>query len=205
VGKKPPEELYKYKIVCMAVLERLSEQGLIDLYYGDETGVSTAGYCPYAWQGKEEDLSVAALPISRQRLNCFGCISRTNQFWSATTAKAVDGEFIFEQLNAFTQTLTKPAVLVLDNARIHKTDKILRHLEQWQQSNLYIFYLPPYSPHLNIAETLWRVMKGKWLEVKDYGSAQTLFEATKKCLKEVGITRTIHFSPFTINYFPRGT
>jgi transposase len=103
------------------------------------------------------------------------------------------------QLNAFSQTLTKPTVLVLDNASIHKTAKILNHLEQWQQSNLYIFYLPPYSPHLNIAETLWRVMKGKWLEVKDYSSAQTLFVATKKCLSEVGITRTIRFSPFNIN------
>jgi hypothetical protein len=69
VGKKPPQELYEYKIVCLAVLEHLSEQGLIALYYGDETGVSTAGYCPYAWQHKDEKLSVAALPISRQRLN----------------------------------------------------------------------------------------------------------------------------------------
>jgi transposase len=199
VGKKPDQELYEYKLACLAVLERLREQGLIDLYYGDETGVSTAGYCPYAWQHKAEKLSIAALPISRQRLNCFGCISRTNQFWHATTLKSIDGEFVFEQLEAFSLTLRKPTVLVLDNARIHKTRKILKHLEQWQQRNLYIFYLPPYSPHLNIAETLWRVMKGKWLEVKDYSSAQTLFEATKKCLSEVGASRTIHFSPFNIN------
>jgi len=199
VGKKPDKELYEYKLVCLAVLEHLREQGLIDLYYGDETGVSTAGYCPYAWQHKDEDLSIAALPISRQRLNCFGCISRTNQFWSATTTKAIDGEFIFEQLNAFSQTLSKPTVLVLDNARIHKTAKILNYLEQWQQSNLYIFYLPPYSPHLNIAETLWRVMKGKWLEVKDYVSADTLFKAVRQCLADVGTKRTINYAPFTTN------
>jgi transposase len=205
VGKKPDPQVYAHKLACLKELEALSTQGVIDLYYGDETGVSTAGYCPYAWQHKDEKISIAALPISRQRLNCFGCISRTNQFWHATTAKAIDGQFIFEQLEAFSQTLTKPTVLVLDNARIHKTDKILKHLEQWQQRNLYIFYLPPYSPHLNIAETLWRVMKGQWLEVKDYSSAQTLFEATKKCLKEVGATHTIHFSPFNINYFSRGT
>ena len=111
----------------------------------------------------------------------------------------MDGEFIFEQLEAFSQTLSKPAVLVLDNARIHKTDKILKHLEQWQQSNLYIFYLPPYSPHLNIAETLWRVMKGKWLEVKDYLSADTLFKAVRQCLAEVGTKHTINYAPFTTN------
>jgi transposase len=197
VGKAPDKEVYDYKVACLKELECLSTQGLIDLYYGDETGVSTQGYCPYAWQGKEEQLCVAALPISRQRINCFGCISRTNQFWSATTTKAIDGQFIFEQLEAFVHTLHKPTFLVLDNAPVHKTDKILRHLEKWQQNNLYIFYLPPYSPHLNIAETLWRVMKGKWLEVKDYLSADTLFKATEKCLAEIGSKRFINYAPFT--------
>lgn len=199
MGKAPDKALYDYKVELLEELESLSTQGMIDLYYGDETGVSTAGYCPYAWQGKAEKISVAALPISRQRLNCFGCISRTNQFWSATTTKAIDGEFIFEQLEAFCLSLHKPTFLVLDNASVHKTDHILRHLENWQQRELYIFYLPPYSPHLNIAETLWRVRKGKWLEVKDYLSADTLFKATKQYLSEVGTKRSVNYAHFTIN------
>lgn len=199
MGKKPDEELYAQTVACLQQLELLAGQGLIDLYYGDESGVSTEGYCPYGWQGKEEVVSVTVLPTSHQRLNCFGCISRTNQFWYATTTKAIDGEFIVEQLEAFCLTLTKPTFLVMDNAPVHKTDRILRLLEQWQPRGLYLFYLPPYSPHLNIAETLWRVLKGKWLEVKDYLSADTLFQATRQYLSEVGSTRTIHFAPFTIN------
>lgn len=197
MGKKPDPQVYAHKLACLRELEALSTQRLIDLYYGDETGVSTAGYCPYAWQHKDEKLSVAALPISRVRLNCFGCISRSNQFWHATTAKTIDGAFIFEQLEAFTQTLDKPTFLVLDNAPVHKTANILKHLQQWQQKNLYIFYLPPYSPHLNIAEALWRVMKGKWLEVKDYLSADTLFKAVRQCLAQVGTIRSINYAPFT--------
>lgn len=198
MGKAPDKELYDYKVELLGELEVLSTQGLIDLYYGDETGVSTEGYCPYGWQGKEEQVSIAALPTSHQRLNCFGLISRTNHLWSATTTKAIDGEFIIEHLEAFSQTLTKPTFVVLDNAPIHKTEQILRYFTHWQQRGLYIFYQPPYSPHLNIAETLWRVLKGKWLEVKDYLSAQTLFAATQQCLSEVGTSRTIQFSPFNI-------
>ena len=199
MGKKPDKELYEQTVACLQQLELLAGQELIDLYYGDESGVSTEGYCPYGWQGKEEAVSVAVLPISHQRLNCFGCISRANQFWHATTTKAIDGEFIVEQLEAFCLTVRKPTFLVVDNAPIHKTNRILRLLEQWQPRGLYLFYLPPYSPHLNIAETLWRVLKGKWLEVKDYLSADTLFKATRQCLSEVGTSRTIHFAPFTIN------
>lgn len=197
MGKKADKDLYDHKVVCLKQLEHFSEQGLIDLYYGDETGVSTQGYCPYAWQGKAENIFVAALPISRQRLNCFGLISRSNHLWSATTTKAIDGQFIFEQLEAFSLTICKPTFLVLDNAPVHKTAKIFKHFEQWQQRGLYIFYLPPYSPHLNIAETLWRVLKGKWLEVKDYLSADTLFKATKQYLSEVGSKRSVNYAPFT--------
>ena len=32
---------------------------------------------------------------------------------------------------------------------------------------------PPYSPHLNIAETLWRMLKGQWIQPADYISTDT--------------------------------
>ncbi len=34
----------------MNTLEKLAEQGLIDLFYGDQTQVSSEGYVPYGWQ-----------------------------------------------------------------------------------------------------------------------------------------------------------
>ena len=199
MGKEPDKDLYDYKVRCLQELEALSQQGEIDLYYGDETGVSTEGYCPYGWQGKEEKVSVAALPVSRQRLNCFGCISRSNQFYYASSKEAINGKFIVGQLEAFSTQIIRPTFVVLDNARIHKTKEIQKRYEAWQRKGLYIFYLPPYSPHLNIAETLWRVMKGRWLQVKDYLSADTLFEATHKYLAEVGNKRSINYGSFNID------
>ncbi|MDR2886686.1 MAG: transposase [Bacteroidales bacterium] len=49
-----------------------------------------------------------------------------------------------------------------------------------------IFDLPPYSPHLNIAETLWRILKGKWIRPQDYVSIDTLFYTTNSALAAVG-------------------
>lgn len=88
MGKEPDKDLYEYKVRCLQELEALSQQGKIDLYYGDQTGVSTEGYCPYGWQGKEEKVPVAALPISPQGLNCFGCISPGNQFYYASEQRS---------------------------------------------------------------------------------------------------------------------
>jgi transposase len=113
--------------------------------------------------------------------------------------EAINGNFIIGQLEAFSNQIIRPTFVVLDNARIHKTKEIQKRYEAWQRNGLYIFYLPPYSPHLNIAETLWRVMKGRWLQVKDYLSADTLFEATHKYLAEVGNKRSINYGSFNIN------
>lgn len=186
-------------MACLKELETLSEQGKIDLYYGDQTGVSTEGYCPYGWQGKGEKVSIAVLPQSHQRLNCMGWISRDNRFYYATTTDSINGDFVLEQLDWFSWQVRKKTVLVLDNARIHKIPAIREQLAVWESRGLQLFFLPPYSPHLNIAETLWRMLKGRWLSSDDYRCADTLFNATINCLNAVGNTLTIQFSSFTVN------
>ncbi|WP_288615586.1 transposase [uncultured Bacteroides sp.] len=64
----------------------------------------------------------------------------------------------------------------------------------WKKRRLFIFYIPPYSPHLNIVETFWRIMKGKWFRPQDYTSPDTLFYATNRMLAEVGKTLKIKFA-----------
>ena len=56
----------------------------------------------------------------------------------------------------------------------------------WEKRGLFIFFLPPYSPHLNIAETLWRILKGKWIRPQDYESTDMLFYTTNRALADIG-------------------
>lgn len=58
----------------------------------------------------------------------------------------------------------------------------------------FFFYIPPYSPHLNIVETLWRIMKGKWIRSQDYTSADALFYTTNRALAEVGKGLRINYA-----------
>ncbi len=64
---------------------------------------------------------------------------------------------------------------------------------EWEAKNLYIFFLPAYSPHLNLIETLWRKMKYEWLKPEDYASFEKLTEAVKKILSEIGKEYKIKF------------
>ena len=49
-------------------------------------------------------------------------------------------------------------VMVLDNARIHHAKLLQPFLEKYKDYFEFLF-LPPYSPHLNLIEGLWKWMK----------------------------------------------
>lgn len=84
--------------------------------------------------------------------------------------------------------------IVLDNTTIHRSAKMREIRPIWEKRGLFLFYLPPCSPHLNIAETLWRVMKGKWIRPQDYACADTLFYATNRALEAIGKTLSIKYN-----------
>lgn len=96
-------------------------------------------------------------------------------------------------MDNFSLGITKETVVVLDNSTVHKSRKVKDCLQRWKERGLHIFYLPPYSPHLNIAETLWRVLKGKWIQPQHYGDKHGLFAVVKDILSSVGIQYTIKF------------
>jgi transposase len=183
----------------IALLEQQSELGNIDLFYGDETGVSELAYVPYGWQQKNENLAIPAQHGSQ--LNCFGILSRTNQFFSKTSINAINADFIIDFLEEFSFKIQKQTVIILDNARVHSAKKVKERFVFWQKRGLYIFYLPPYSPHLNIIERLWKELKARWLKPEDYISFDDLQYATLNCFDRIGFDLNIKFSKYCqLNY-----
>jgi hypothetical protein len=192
-------EYYAHKRWCLGQLEALAERGEIALFYGDETHVSSEGYVPYAWQFPDE--SVAVPSAKGYKVNIFGMISRTNSCHWMTTTKHITAACIADELDRLSlqiQQIQKETVLVLDNASVHRAKSIAERRECWQRRGLHLFFLPPYSPHLNIAETLWRVLKGQWLDAEDYRSGDALGYAVNRCMASVGRALSINFSPSRI-------
>ena len=179
------------------MLEQMSEQGWIDLYYGDESRVSLEPCVPYAWQFKDEEMF---MPSDKgQGLNCFALLTRLlkpNACRFVTTSKAINGAFIVEQLEKLSFDLQRLTVVVLDNAPAHVAKCVQERRRFWQERGLWVFYLPPYSPHLNIVETLWRKLKYQWLQPQDYLDTQRLFYQVRQALAAVGTLLQIHFTPY---------
>lgn len=176
----------------MGELERLSEDSLIDLFYADAARVSTQGYVPYGWQFPAEDVFIAA--ETRSGINCFAFLSRANECRFTVCRRPLDSRFIFEQLEELSLKLRKITVVVMDNASIHRAKLIKNGRAVWERRGLFLFYLPRYSPHLNIVETLWRKLKYEWLAPADYETDERLFYAVRQALAAVGSILRINFS-----------
>lgn len=137
------------------------------------------------------------MPSSRGKgINCFGLINRKSQCWFRTTETAVTAQTIVDWLDVFALGLRRMTVVVLDNAPAHKSKAVQQRLLGWQERGLYVFFLPTYSPHLNIAETLWRKLKYEWLKADDYADKETLCYQVRQALAAVGTSLKIRFSGF---------
>ena len=180
----------------MGELERLSQSGQIDLYYGDESRVSMEPCVPYGWQFAGE---AVFMPSAKGAgLNCFALLSRANGLLFETTRQRITSQFIVGQLERLSFSVKRMTVVVLDNARVHTSQQVRERRVFWQRRGLFIFYLPPYSPHLNIAETLWRKLKYEWLQPADYATADGLFYRVRQALAAVGTSLKIRFSEFSL-------
>ena len=192
----PNADVYALKREVLAEFEALSEQGRIDLLYGDESRVSLLPCVPYGWQFADEQVT---MPSEKGGgVNCFALLTRNNQCHAHFTEGKITAAWISERLDALSLSLGRPTVVVLDNATVHhKAVKERGHV--WQERGLFVWFLPTYSPHLNIAETLWRKLKYEWLRPEDYADEDTLRLAVWTALKAVGNTLNIAFSPFKKN------
>lgn len=133
------------------------------------------------------------------KINVFGLIGRTNQCHWTSTQQNIDSQFVVDHLDDLSFKIKKHTVVVLDNASVHQSKLLKQLLPIWQKRGLFLFFLPTYSPHLNIAETMWRKLKLEWLIPEDYLEKDQLFYAVNRCMANIGKNLNINFSPFNAN------
>lgn len=65
-----------------------------------------------------------------------------------------------------------------------------------RECGLFVFNLPTYPPHPNIAEILWRKLKYDSLRPEDYADKELLHYQVWLALNAIDKSLTIHFSSF---------
>jgi transposase len=180
----------------LKILWWLYLDGRIDLCFGDESAFSMNPKLPYGWSPKGERIQI--FPQRDKKVNLFGIFRPDNFCLTYESAGNINADFLIQSINDFCCYLNKPTVLVLDNAPTHRSKKFIEQMEKWMERDLYIFFLPKYSPHLNLAETFWRKAKYEWLRPSDYGSFAKFKKKIKDIFTGIGAEYKIAFSQMMV-------
>ncbi len=189
-GKQDTVE-YQKKLIELKQLIELYNSGYIDLFFADESGFNMEGYIPYGWQpiGKHNKIT----PAKTKGTQVFGLMSLDNRLESYSFKGSMNSDIIIAYLNDFIKGIKQKTIVVMDNAPIHKSKKFQAQIEEWKKQDLYIWFLPKYSPHLNPIEILWRFIKYQWLNYEQIQSQDELNQELEEILLGFGSEFTINF------------
>lgn len=178
----------------MKALQAREDQGDLELYYFDESGFSQASSVPYAWSPIGKPWEVTAYSRGR-RLNVLGFLGRAGKLVYHTTIGTVTTDTVIEAFDRFVVQKDPEsfAVVVLDNASMHRSRAFRRRIVDWMSHRVHLVYLSAYSPELNLIEILWRQMKYTWLPLRAYLSFDRLCNEVHCLLNGYGTDRTISF------------
>jgi len=173
-------------------LQQESRRGQHDLFYFDEAGFSLTPSVPYAWQPIGERYEI---PSSKsQQLNVLGFLNYTGQQLVPYVFEgAIDSSAVVACFDAFSLRLSKPTTVVIDNAPLHTSSLFQSMIPRWEEQNLFLWFLPSYSPELNLIEILWKRIKYHWLPMNAYTAFENLDRELCRILGSFGNQFSINF------------
>ena len=164
------------------------------MLYGDESGFCLQPCLPYLWQKKGQTVGLPA-QSHRQRLSVLGLLRKSDgRLWHYPVRERLTAQHVIASVESLLPALERPAVLVLDNAGVHRARAVQQKRREWKRRGLRLLFLPPYCPHLNAIEALWRHVKYRWLPVEAYQQFDRLCTSVIDVLDQVGTRYHITFA-----------
>jgi transposase len=195
IKKQPSTEEYQKGKADLEELKQMADDGEISLVYFDASGFGLTPEVPYAWQdiGRQGTISIST--SKSQRINVLGFLNPAlSKLKSYLKIGSVDSEFIIRVMDDYCEIMTGPTVVVLDNAPIHTSQAVIKKMDEWERQGLTLYFLPPYSPQLNLIEILWRKIKYEWLPNSAYKNFKLLEAELREILFSYGKNYRIKFA-----------
>ncbi|MGM0654706.1 MAG: transposase [Thermodesulfobacteriota bacterium] len=106
----------------------------------------------------------------------------------------ISRDIVVACFDAFSESITKRTIVVLDNAPIHHSGIFKDQIKKWEERGLFLYFIPKYSPELNLIEILWKHIKYFGLSTSAYKGFKFLKAELDNILANVGKEFTIKFS-----------
>ena len=190
---KRNEAAFERATGAIASLRAMAEAGQCKLLYFDESGFSPNPPVQYSWTPIGQTRSAEA-GTHKERVNVLGALDvSASLYWRIQEKRTVRDDVISFLDEIASERHPVPCIVVLDNANIHRGAPMQKKRLEWQQQGLYLYYLPPYCPELNVIEILWKQAKYFWREFKRLTS-EALVDEVSSLMKSYGKEFTINFA-----------
>ena len=150
--------------------------GALRLKYLDEAGFSLWSPVGYSYLKVGKQKSIPQSKKRGKRLNILGIYEAKKSFNYALALGSFRKDSLIRILDVEAQEaenhLAKTGVntvIILDNYSVHKSHQVKAKEKTWQDQGLDLFFLPTYSPELNLIE-------GEWNQIKAHEISGRMFE-----------------------------
>ena len=145
----------------------------------------------YAWQ--EIGGNIELVSARSKSFNVLAIFQKNGEFDSVVFDGSIDSKAVVSYFNQLADTILKETWIIIDNSPIHTSNIFKKMLPAWEQKKLNFYFLPPYSPELNLIEIVWRFIKYKWLPISAYLNIENLKKSLSHVLAFIGISYNITF------------
>ena len=187
-------------------MKKDAAQDKVELCYLDECGFAPTLPGTYTWAREKVRPVVAYEAPQGRRVNVIGAWAPLGsaprfvyQSWTTKVDSAAFLDVVWHDGGGMTTPLgevlagfrrKRRCVIVLDNYSVHHSQAVTDSLPQLRAAGLEFFFLPPYSPDLNLIEGGWRHVKHEEMPVRSYATAQALQAAGDEALDRPVVTLT---------------
>ncbi|UWD88110.1 IS630 family transposase [Ralstonia pseudosolanacearum] len=192
--KKRCEEEFAVKADVLGKLQQAARDQAIRLLYLDEAGFAASSpVVQRAWSPR--GLPHCVEPHSHCRRSVLGAFDYgQNSLIHAAHAHSIKGPDVEQFLDALIrQDDSRPTIIVLDNAAIHHSISEETRDRWFREHKALLFFLPPYSPELNMIEIVWKHFKYHWRRFVNW-TRDTIDAELAELLSGYGSKFQINFS-----------
>lgn len=190
-GRRDEGEFANARIEIDEFVER-DRAGEFDLYFLDEAGFSLTPPVPYGRQPVGETI---AIPTSKGgSVQTMGFLTLDCQLQAYNVEGTIDAGAVVALMNHFVSTRERPSLVVLDRAPVHTANAVKEQMPRWSEQGVELYFLPAYSPELNLIERLWREIKQQWLPLDAYRSFDNLKRRLDDVLRRIGTDFKLDFA-----------
>jgi len=181
-----PDPRYAAKARYLRRLRRQAHKQQIHLYYADEMDVALLPTISGCWMRRGHQTQVFT-PGQNAKQYVFGAVNYITGWFIAltwTNKNNVGFRQLLNQVVALHERDRRQVVLVVDNFRIHQAKAVKAWLQS-HRTQLRLYFLPTYSPHLNPIERVWRHFRRNVTDNYFFRTMSCLMAAVESFLSEM--------------------